>query len=75
MAWMIIIHGMINKPIAWPLPAASSGVEYVRSRGIREIRVVGYVHRHLAQPPEGDPTDTRWRHSLMNWGHDPQKSR
>jgi sodium/hydrogen antiporter len=38
-------------------------------------KVVGYVHRHLAQPPEGDPTDTRWRHSLMNWGHDPQKSR
>ena len=33
--------------------------------------VVGYVHRHLAQRPDGDVTDTRWRHSLMNWGHDP----
>ncbi len=33
--------------------------------------VVGYVHRHLAQRPEGDVTDTRWRYSLMNWGHDP----
>ena len=33
--------------------------------------VVGYVHRHLAQRPEGDVTDTRWRRSLMNWGHDP----
>ena len=33
--------------------------------------VVGYVHRHLAQRPRGDVGDTRWRHSLMNWGHDP----
>lgn len=36
-------------------------------------KVVGYVHRHSAQRPEGDITDTRWRYSLMNWGHDPQK--
>ncbi|RAY13367.1 DNA-binding protein [Actinomadura craniellae] len=36
-------------------------------------RVVGYVHRHLAQRPAGDVRDTRWRHSLMNWGHDPLK--
>lgn len=36
-------------------------------------RVVGYVHRHLAQRPDGDISDTRWRYSLMNWGHDPQK--
>ena len=34
-------------------------------------KVVGYVHRHGKQRPEGDVTDTRWRHSLMNWGHDP----
>ena len=33
--------------------------------------VVGYVHRHLEQRPSGDVTDTRWRYSLMNWGHDP----
>ena len=33
--------------------------------------VVGYVHRHLAQRPDGDVTQTRWRYSLMNWGHDP----
>jgi hypothetical protein len=33
--------------------------------------VVGYVHRHLAQRPSGDVTDTKWRYSLMNWGHDP----
>ncbi len=34
-------------------------------------KVVGYVHRHLAQRPEGRVTDTPWRYSLMNWGHDP----
>lgn len=36
-------------------------------------RVVSYVHRHLAQRPKGDVTDTPWRFSLMNWGHDPEK--
>ena len=36
-------------------------------------KVVGYVHRHLAQRPAGDVTETRWRYSLMNWGHDPLK--
>ncbi|WP_349371913.1 DUF3140 domain-containing protein [Salinarimonas sp.] len=37
-------------------------------------KVVGYVHRHLKQ---GGPSDgkehSRWRYSLMNWGHDPLK--
>ena len=37
--------------------------------------VVGYIHRHLAQRPAGDIGDTHWRYSLMNWGHDPQKSK
>ena len=32
---------------------------------------VGYVHRHLARRPSGDVTETKWRYSLMNWGHDP----
>ncbi|MEV7728864.1 DUF3140 domain-containing protein [Streptomyces sp. NPDC087917] len=36
-------------------------------------KVVGYVHRHVAQRPDGDVSDTKWRYSLMNWGHDPQK--
>ncbi|ADB31024.1 putative DNA-binding protein [Kribbella flavida DSM 17836] len=36
-------------------------------------KVVGYVHRHLAQRPSGDVTDTPWRYSLMNWGHDPKR--
>lgn len=36
-------------------------------------KVVGYVHRHLAQKPSGDIDHSRWRASLMNWGHDPLK--
>ncbi|MFI7611718.1 DUF3140 domain-containing protein [Nonomuraea terrae] len=36
-------------------------------------KVVGYVHRHLAQRPSGDVRESRWRYSLMNWGHDPLK--
>ena len=38
-------------------------------------KVVGCVHRHLAQRPDGDVRETRWRWSLMNWGHDPLKDR
>lgn len=36
-------------------------------------RVVGYIRRHLAQEPANIVT-SRWRYSLMNWGHDPLKS-
>ncbi|WP_347303235.1 DUF3140 domain-containing protein [Croceibacterium sp. TMG7-5b_MA50] len=36
-------------------------------------KVVGYVHRHLAQRPDGEVSETNWRYSLMNWGHDPLK--
>ncbi|MBB4078510.1 hypothetical protein GGR28_001123 [Lewinella aquimaris] len=36
-------------------------------------KVVGYVHRHLAQRPKGDVTETNWTYSLKNWGHDPTK--
>jgi Protein of unknown function (DUF3140) len=38
-------------------------------------KVVGYIHRHLAQRPDGDISKTHWRYSLMNWGHDPQKDK
>ncbi|CAM5593404.1 MULTISPECIES: DUF3140 domain-containing protein [Streptomyces] len=38
-------------------------------------KVTGYIRRHLAQRPSGDVRDTRWRHSLMNWGHDPLDDR
>ena len=33
-------------------------------------KVVGFVRRHSAQRPENIYT-SRWRYSLMNWGHDP----
>ncbi|RRQ28974.1 DUF3140 domain-containing protein [Rhodococcus sp. Eu-32] len=36
-------------------------------------KVVGYINRHSAQKPKGDISDTPWRYSLMNWGHDPEK--
>jgi len=36
-------------------------------------KVVGYVARHSKQRPDGDVTETTWRYSLMNWGHDPKK--
>lgn len=35
-------------------------------------KVVGYIHRHLQQGgPAQDKEHSRWRYSLMNWGHDP----
>ena len=43
--------------------------DYVHMR-----KVVGYVHRHLAQGgPDEDREHSAWRYSLMNWGHDPLK--
>ena len=47
--------------------AELSDDEYAHMR-----KVVGYVHRHCAQRPENIYT-SRWRYSLMNWGHDPAK--
>ena len=38
-------------------------------------KVHGYVARHLAQRPDGEDVErSRWRYSLMNWGHDPLKT-
>jgi hypothetical protein len=37
-------------------------------------KVHGYVQRHLAQQPDKEDVESsRWRYSLMNWGHDPLK--
>ena len=33
-------------------------------------RTVGFIRRHRAQEPANIVT-SRWRWSLMNWGHDP----
>lgn len=47
--------------------AQLTGEDYAHMR-----KVVGYVRRHRAQEPENIVT-SRWRYSLMNWGHDPLK--
>ncbi|APX10539.1 DUF3140 domain-containing protein [Tateyamaria omphalii] len=37
--------------------------------------VVGYINRHCSQGgPDADVEHSKWRYSLMNWGHDPLKS-
>jgi len=37
-------------------------------------KVIGYARRHLAQGgPADDVEHSKWRYSLMNWGHDPLK--
>jgi hypothetical protein len=45
--------------------------EYTEDDFAHMRKVVGYINRHTAQRPDGDVRDTPWRHSLMNWGHDP----
>ena len=48
--------------------AELDGGDYAHMR-----KVVGFVERHRAQGPHDEyriPT-SRWRYSLMNWGHDP----
>jgi hypothetical protein len=47
--------------------AELSDADYLHMR-----KVVGYVARHRAQEPANAVT-SRWRYSLMNWGHDPLK--
>ena len=48
-------------------PAERTDDDYAHIR-----KVVGYVRRHLAQEPANKVT-SRWRYSLMNWGHDALK--
>jgi hypothetical protein len=36
-------------------------------------RVVNFIRRHLGQGPSRNVAESRWRSSLMNWGHDPLK--
>ena len=37
-------------------------------------KVNGYIARHLKQGgPKDDAEHSKWRYSLMNWGHDPLK--
>lgn len=36
-------------------------------------RVISFIARHRAQGPRQNVETSRWRYSLMNWGHDPLK--
>jgi hypothetical protein len=45
----------------------SSDSDYAHMR-----KVIGFIRRHRAQEPANMVT-SRWRYSLMNWGHDPLK--
>lgn len=61
--WRII--GILRKA-----EAELDGGDYAHMR-----KVVGFVARHRAQGPHEEfkiPV-SRWRYSLMNWGHDPLK--
>ena len=65
---------------SWSGHASGRRIVEIRRRKVADLtdadyrhmrKVVGYVERHTAQRPRGDVRDTRWRSSLMNWGHDP----
>ncbi|RYD20841.1 MAG: DUF3140 domain-containing protein [Verrucomicrobiaceae bacterium] len=47
--------------------------EYTTADLTHMAKVSAFVKRHLAQRPSGDVSETPWRYSLMNWGHDPTK--
>jgi hypothetical protein len=78
-----------SRRVGWTRPGENESVGRASGRRIARIlrmapdernednvrhmrKVVGYVARHRAQRPENIVT-SRWRYSLMNWGHDPLK--
>jgi hypothetical protein len=52
---------------------SESTAELTESDYVQMRRTTGFIKRHRAQRPRGDLMHTRWRYSLMNWGHDPLK--
>lgn len=78
-----------SRRVGWKADGRSESVGHASGRRIVELlrkkkaeltdadyahmrKVAGYVARHKAQRPENVVT-SRWRYSLMNWGHDPLK--
>lgn len=78
-----------SKKVGFKMDGTSESIGHASGRRIVEIlrtprgdlddddyahmrKVVGYVKRHSAQRPQNIVT-SRWRYSLMNWGHDPLK--
>ena len=48
----------------------------VSADDIKHMRhVVSFIRRHIGQGPRRNVATSRWRYSLMNWGHDPLKER
>ena len=78
-----------SKAVGWRRAGESESVGHASGRRIVAIlgkpagkltetdyqhmrKTVGFIRRHLAQEPANMVT-SRWRYSLMNWGHDPLK--
>ena len=78
-----------SRKVGWTRPGEAESVGRASARQIVRIlrtaqpalddadyrhmrKVVGFVRRHRAQEPANMVT-SRWRYSLMNWGHDPLK--
>jgi len=76
--------------VGWTRPGESESVGHASGRRIVRIlrarksaleaddyrhmsKVIGFIRRHRAQEPANIVT-SRWRYSLMNWGHDPLKT-
>jgi DNA-binding transcriptional LysR family regulator len=55
------------------LAGISALEEHMARHAAPRGKVNSYVKRHLGQGPQSDPEDSKWRYSLMNWGHDPLK--
>jgi len=47
--------------------------EYTEEDVAHMKKVRSYCSRHLKQGNSKDPEHSKWRYSLMNWGHDPLK--
>ena len=79
-----------SRAVGWTRPGESESVGRQSGRWILRIlrtprkelheadyrqmrRTIGFVRRHRAQEPTNIVT-SRWRYSLMNWGHDPLKT-
>jgi len=83
------LAGDESRRVGWTRPGETESVGRAAGRHILRIlgtaepdlqeadyqlmrKAVGFVRRHLAQQPANIVT-SRWRYSLMNWGHDPLK--
>ena len=78
-----------SRAVGWTRPGETESVGRQSGRAIARIlrtpreeleeadycqmhKTIGFIRRHRAQEPANIVT-SRWRYSLMNWGHDPLK--